>query len=153
MKTHVLERVTVLPRPRSEVFAFFADAANLERITPPFLRFRITTRLPIAVATGTLIDYRLSLFGIPFHWRTLIETFEPEERFVDRQLKGPYSLWRHTHTFEEVEGGTRMTDHVEYAVPLGPLGSIARAIFVTRMVEKIFDYRARVIAERFANGR
>ena len=75
---------------------------------------------------------------------------EPEERFVDRQLKGPYSLWRHTHTFEEVEGGTRMTDHVEYAVPLGPLGSIARAIFVTRMVEKIFDYRARVIGERFA---
>ena len=69
---------------------------------------------------------------------------------MDRQLKGPYSLWRHTHTFEEVEGGTRMTDHVEYAVPLGPLGSIARAIFVTRMVEKIFDYRARVIGERFA---
>ncbi len=152
MKTHVLERVTVIPRPRSEVFAFFADARNLERITPPFLRFRITTREPIAVETGTLIDYRLSLFGIPFRWRTLIEIFEPEERFVDRQLKGPYSLWRHTHTFEEVEGGTRMTDHVEYAVPLGPLGSVARAIFVTRMVEKIFDYRARVIGERFANG-
>ena len=145
MTPHVLERVTTIPRSRSEVFAFFADAANLERITPPFLRFRITTKQPFVIETGTLIDYRLSLFGIPFGWRTLIETFEPEVRFVDRQLKGPYSLWRHTHTFEDVAGGTRMTDHVEYELPLGPLGDIAHALFVKRTVAKIFDYRAEVI--------
>jgi len=152
MKTYILERVTIVPRARREVFAFFSDAANLERITPRFLHFRITTRQPFAIETGTVIDYRLSLFGLPFRWRTLIETFEPESRFVDLQLEGPYRLWRHTHTFEDVPGGTRMTDHVEYAMPLGPLGGVARALFVERMLANIFDHRARVIAAHFAAG-
>ncbi|CAN5921845.1 SRPBCC family protein [soil metagenome] len=149
MKTHLLVRETVIPRPRREVFAFFSDAGNLERITPRFLHFRITTPQPLEIETGTLIDYRLSLFGIPFRWRTLIEIFEPEQRFVDRQLKGPYSLWRHTHEFEDVPGGTRMIDRVEYAIPLGPLGALARGLFVKRMVERIFDFRAATITEHF----
>ncbi|HSO35433.1 MAG TPA: SRPBCC family protein [Labilithrix sp.] len=149
MKTHLLVRETVIPRPRREVFAFFSDAGNLERITPRFLHFRIATPQPLEIETGTLIDYRLSLFGIPFRWRTLIEVFEPEQRFVDRQLKGPYSLWRHTHEFEDVPGGTRMTDRVEYAIPLGPLGALARVLFVKRMVEGIFDFRAETITEHF----
>jgi ligand-binding SRPBCC domain-containing protein len=150
MKTHWLERETIVPRPRTEVFAFFSDAANLERITPPFLRFRITTPQPLDIREGTLIDYRLSLFGIPFGWRTLIEEYEPEERFVDRQLKGPYRLWRHTHEFSDVPGGTRMVDRVEYAIPLGPLGGLARALFVRRMLDRIFDFRAKTINEHFA---
>lgn len=145
----ILERAQFLPRPRDEVFAFFEDAKNLEAITPPFLRFRVTTPGPIAMHEGTLIEYRLSLFGIPFGWKTRIDEYEPGVRFVDRQLEGPYRLWRHTHTFEDVAGGTRMTDRVEYESPLGPLGHIANALFVKRTVAKIFDHRAEVIGQRF----
>lgn len=152
MKPHLLIREQLVPRPRDEVFAFFSDAANLERITPPFLHFKITTPQPLAIETGALIDYRLSLFGVPFSWRTLIESFEPERQFVDRQLRGPYSLWRHTHEFEEVPGGTRMLDRVEYVVPLGLLGDLARVLFVGRMLDRIFDYRANTIAAHFATG-
>ncbi|MDB4941658.1 MAG: cyclase/dehydrase [Labilithrix sp.] len=144
-----LDREQLVPRPRSEVFAFFADATNLERITPEFLRFRVTTPQPITIAPGTLIDYRLGLFGIPFRWRTLIETFEPETRFVDRQLKGPYAHWVHTHTFEDAPGGTLMRDHLEYAIPFGPLGAVARVLFVERTVAKIFDYRRDAITRLF----
>lgn len=145
----ILERAQFLPRPREEVFAFFEDARNLEAITPPFLRFRVTTPGPIEMREGTLIEYRLSLFGIPFGWKTRIDVYEPGVRFVDRQLEGPYRLWRHTHTFEDVAGGTRMTDRVEYESPLGPLGTIADALFVKRTVAKIFDHRAEVIGQRF----
>lgn len=145
----ILERTQFLPRPREEVFAFFEDAKNLEAITPPFLRFRVTTPAPIAMHEGTLIEYRLSLFGVPFGWKTRIDEYEPGVRFVDRQLEGPYRLWRHTHTFEDVAGGTRMTDRVEYELPLGPLGNIAHALFVKRTVAKIFDHRAEVIGKRF----
>ena len=152
MTTYVLEREQLVPRPRSEVFAFFEDAGNLERITPPFLRFRIVTPRPIAMHEGTLIDYRLSLFGLPFSWRTRIEVYEPRVRFVDMQIKGPYTLWRHTHTFDDVPGGTLMKDRVEYAIPLGPLGAAARAMFVRRTLERIFDYREATIAEIFGGA-
>ena len=145
----ILERVQILPRPRDEVFAFFEDARNLEAITPPFLRFRVVTPGPITMRAGALIEYRLSLFGLPFGWKTEIEVYEPTRRFADRQLRGPYRVWRHTHTFEDVPGGTRMTDHVEYELPLGPLGDIAHALFVKRTVARIFDYPASVIAARF----
>lgn len=147
MSQRTLERVQFIPRPRSEVFAFFSDATNLERITPPFLRFRIVTPTPIDIREGALLDYRLRLFGIPFAWRTRIDVFEPDRRFIDTQLRGPYKLWRHLHEFAEVDGGTRMLDRVDYDVPLGPLGDLARSLFVTRTVERIFDFRARTIEE------
>lgn len=150
MKVYTLMREQLLARPRREVFSFFSDAGNLERITPAFLRFRIVTPSPIAVAPGTLIDYRLSLFGVPFNWRTRIERFEPDTSFVDTQLRGPYSLWRHTHEFAEVRRGTKMLDRVDYALPLGPLGRVARALFVRVTLERIFDYRAEAIARIFA---
>lgn len=149
MRVHVLERKQVIPRRRSEVFAFFADARNLERLTPPFLRFQILTPGEVEVKPGTLIDYRLHLYGLPMKWRTEIERFEPEERFVDVQLKGPYALWRHTHEFRDVPGGTEVSDHVEYALPLGPLGSIAHALLVRRSLKRIFDFRQRVLTEVF----
>src|SRR5512135_2403182 len=108
VKVHVLERSQLVPRPRGEVFAFFAEARNLEAITPPFLRFEILPPVPEAIRPGALIDYRLRLFGLPFRWRTRIEGVEPEQRFVDVQLRGPYRLWHHTHTFEDAPGGTRV---------------------------------------------
>lgn len=145
MSRRTLERVQLIPRRRSEVFAFFSDATNLERITPPFLRFHVVTPTPIDIHEGALLDYRLRLFGIPFAWRTRIDVFEPDRRFIDTQLRGPYRFWRHLHEFTAVDGGTRMLDRVEYEVPLGPLGDLARALFVTRTVERIFDFRAHAI--------
>jgi ligand-binding SRPBCC domain-containing protein len=147
MRTHILERAQEIPRSRSETFAFFSDAFNLERLTPPFLRFRILTRPPIIMAAGTLLEYRLSLFGVGFRWKTLIESWSPEETFVDLQLSGPYSFWRHTHVFEEAgPNRTLMRDRVEYRIPAGPLGGLARRLFVARALDKIFDYRRAAIA-------
>lgn len=136
-----LRRELFIPLPRAQVFAFFADAANLESITPEFLRFRILTPGPITMRAGTVIDYQLRLLLIPFHWRTVIEVYEPNERFVDGQAKGPYKSWRHVHEFVDAEGGTLMRDVVDYDLPLGPLGSLTHALFVRRAVRRIFDFR------------
>ena len=147
---HVFERVQFLRRPRSEVFAFFSDARNLERITPPSMHFAIETPLPIEMKEGAIIEYTISLFGVPIPWRTRIEAFEPDDRFVDLQLRGPYRRWHHTHTFSDThDGGTRMKDRVEYEVPFGPLGEVARLLFVRRQLDLIFDHRRATIAELF----
>lgn len=149
---YVLAREQTVPRPRPEVFGFFADAANLERLTPPTLKFSIRTSQPLAMRPGAIIDYRLSLFGLPFRWRTVIEVFEPESRFIDNQTAGPYALWRHLHEFADVPGGTLIRDRVEYELPLGPIGRLAHALFVRRQLEHIFDYRRRIIEQVFAAG-
>lgn len=143
--THRLERSQRIARPLAEVFAFFSDAANLETITPGFLRFRIITPLPIEMRPGARIDYSLSLFGVRLRWLTRITVWEPGVRFVDEQESGPYALWRHTHSFAPDGDATIMRDTVEYALPLGPLGSLAHLLFVRRTVGAIFDHRARVI--------
>ena len=149
---HTFQHEQIVLRPLAEVFGFFADAANLERLTPPFLKFQILTPLPIEMRAGTLIDYRLRLLGVPFRWKTLIELFEPEQRFIDVQLRGPYRTWRHTHEFTAVEGGTRLGDRVDYAIALGPLGEIARSLFVERTVREIFAYRTKIIEQVFGSG-
>ena len=141
---HLLERSTWIARPIAEVFAFFADAGNLERITPPELRFRITSRLPIEMRKGAIIEYRLALFGVPFGWRTVIDHWEPPYRFVDRQLRGPYKQWVHTHLFKPERDGTRMDDRVDYRLPLGPLGLPAPPL-VRHQLKHVFDYREATI--------
>ncbi len=133
-------------RPEA-IFDFFADAANLEAITPTWLNFRILTPLPIEMGSGTLIDYQLRLHWIPIRWRTEIAEWEPPHRFVDQQLRGPYRLWRHTHTFEPTSDGTLMTDSVEYAVPGGRL---INRWFVEPDLKKIFAWRHKCLSERFA---
>jgi ligand-binding SRPBCC domain-containing protein len=144
---YLIERVVAIRKPRAEVFAFFADAHNLERITPKFLHFHILTPDPIAMRAGTLIDYTLRLYGIPFRWQTRIEAFEPLSYFIDTQVTGPYRRWHHRHEFEDVPGGTLMRDHVEYEMPLGPVGAMARWLFVRRSLERIFDHRNATILE------
>ena len=147
MNTYLLERSQIIHRSRSETFGFFSDAFNLERITPPLLRFKILTHAPIKMGSGVLLDYRLSLFGVPFYWQTLIESWTPEEAFVDSQVKGPYKLWRHTHTFEALSPDTTLVrDRVEYSIPFGFVGRIAHRLFVSRTLKKIFDHRAKMTA-------
>jgi ligand-binding SRPBCC domain-containing protein len=147
---HTLRREQRLPRPIDEVFAFFGDARNLEAITPPLLRFRVMDAGAdaIAMGPGALIRYRLRVRRVPVGWLTVIREWDPPRRFVDEQLRGPYELWHHTHSFEPLDdGGTLMRDEVRYALPLGVLGELARRLFVGRDVEAIFDYRAKRILE------
>ncbi len=152
-RTYTLIREQLVPRPRDEVFAFFADAGNLQMITPPWLHFRILSPLPLEMRTEALIEYRLRLYGLSIWWRTRIEEFEPPHKFVDQQLSGPYRLWHHTHEFSETPGGTQMRDTVRYELPFGPIGSLTHAISVQGMLKRIFDFRYETIARHFANPR
>ena len=149
---YTLEREQLLPLPPGETFEFFGDAHNLEAITPPWLHFRVVTPTPIAMDAGTLIEYRLRLHGLPIRWLTRIEAWEPGRRFVDVQLRGPYRLWHHTHTFTPHGDGTLMRDRVRYALPLGPLGWAARTALVRRDLDRIFDFRREEVAARFGAG-
>lgn len=136
---------TTIPASPPEVFAFFSDAQNLARITPPSLHFQILTPLPLAMHEGALIDYRLRLHGLPMRWRTLISRWNPPFDFIDEQLKGPYRTWIHHHTFIELPNGyTLMKDSVRYALPFPPFGLVALP-FVRREVAGIFAYRQKVI--------
>jgi ligand-binding SRPBCC domain-containing protein len=149
VNTHLLSRSQHVPAPPDAVFDFFSDARNLEAITPPWLRFSVLTPGPIEMQAGALIEYRLALHRVPVRWLTRIEEWDPGRAFVDMQVRGPYRLWHHTHTFAERDGGTLVGDRVRYALPFGPLGSLAHAAFVRRDLERIFAYRHAVIAQRF----
>ena len=151
MAEHILTRTQTLDLSREKVFDFFADAGNLERITPPELNFHIITPRPIDIKQGTLIDYQLKMRGIPMKWRTEISVWEPPFSFVDQQLRGPYRQWIHTHTFTELgPNQTLMEDEVRYRLPFEPLGDIAH-FFVKNELAYIFDYRQKVVAEMLAN--
>ena len=121
-------------------WAFYADPRNLEAITPPWLRFRID-EAPSELAEGSLLRYRLQLFGVPVRWRTQITRWRPPRTFVDLQLEGPYVLWEHTHRLTTVDGGTEIHDHVRYRLPGGPLAPVIDLV-VSRLLTAIFDYRA-----------
>jgi ligand-binding SRPBCC domain-containing protein len=137
-----LQAQTVVPASLDETFAFFSDARNLERLTPPWINFRIRTALPILMQEGAIIDYHIALYGMPVPWRTRIDVWEAGVRFVDRQVAGPYVWWRHEHRFEAVAGGTRVVDHVEYLPRVAALSSW----FVARDVARIFAFRQRSLA-------
>jgi ligand-binding SRPBCC domain-containing protein len=144
-RRHLLLTQQSLPLAPGEVFPFFADAANLERITPPELHFRIITPGPIVMQRGTLIEYRLRLFGVPFTWLTRIAHWDPPRSFIDEQLWGPYRQWVHTHTFTPVDRGTLMEDRVVYQLPFFPLGEAAFPL-VRWQLQRIFAFRRRTIA-------
>src|ERR1700761_5409101 len=149
----LLERQQRIERPLAEVFAFYADARNLGLITPPWLGFEVTTPGPVEMRIGALIDYRLKLHGVPVRWRTRIEAWDPPRRFVDAQLRGPYTIWHHTHTFrEDGRGATVLGDRVRYAIPFGSLGEVARRLFVALDLERIFDYRRDAVAGALTGG-
>lgn len=139
----LLRADTVVPTGLVDTFEFFANAVNLERLTPPWINFRILTPLPIVMGEGTIIDYQIVLYGIPVPWRTRIDAWEPGVRFVDRQIAGPYRWWRHEHRFESGSDGTRVIDQVEYA----PRAALFSSRLVQRDVQRIFAYRQRVLAD------
>ncbi len=138
MKEYSIHFELLVPRPRTEVFSFFADARNLEVITPPWLRFEILTPAPIDLRAGALIDYRIRFHRLPMRWRTEIVEWEPPRRFVDVQRRGPYALWHHTHTFEDHGSGTLCLDDVRYW-PRG--GALLDWFLVRRDLERIFQHR------------
>lgn len=146
MRVFTLDNELWLPRAPEDVFPFFADAFNLERITPPMLRFEVLTPAPVDMRVGTLLDYRVRLRGLPMRWRSEITAWQPPRRFVDEQRRGPYRLWVHEHTFEARDGGTLARDFVRYAVPGG---AIAQRLFVARDLRRIFDYRNAALAGIF----
>lgn len=139
---YVLEREQWLPRPITPVFAFFADALNLEAITPPWLRFRIVSPTPIVMRTGTLIEYRLRIRGVPIRWKTRISQWSPPTGFTDEQISGPYRLWVHEHSFTPHEGGTLCKDRIRYR-HFG--GELVNRLFVAPELDRIFDYRRKAV--------
>ena len=145
-----LETWLWLPLPRANVFAFFADAKNLERITPSFLAFRILTPIPLDMRAGTLIDYRVAVRGLPMKWRSKITTWEPPARFADVQVRGPYREWRHTHAFEERDGGTLVVDTVQYAVRgPAPIARVINRLLVAPDLSRIFTFRHEALQDAF----
>jgi len=143
---HELNRELWLPRPVAKIFPFFADASNLEVLTPPWLNFQVLSPRPVPIGSGTLIDYRIVVHGIPFRWQSEITAWEPPHRFVDEQRRGPYRIWRHEHTFLERDGGTMISDRVRYAVLFAP---IVHRWLVRPDIERIFDFRTRKMRALF----
>ena len=144
--SYQLIREQWIPKPIDEAFAFFSCPDNLEKITPPFLGFHIL-RADKQLHTGSLIEYKLHVRGLSMKWLTEITVWEPPYRFVDNQLKGPYKLWLHEHTFTAENGGTRIGDRVDYALPFGILGQMVHALMVRKDVETIFRYRQKRLEE------
>ena len=148
MKKNSFQQRQFFDLPLTEVFAFFSDATNLERITPPFVKFRVLTPTPIEMREGLEIDYSLKVRGIPLRWTSEITVWDPPYRFVDTQIRGPYRHWVHEHSFWEEDGGTWMEDRIEYAVPGGEL---VRRLFVDPDIKKIFEYRTQALSELFTS--
>ncbi|MFN7992177.1 MAG: SRPBCC family protein [Bryobacteraceae bacterium] len=147
MKKYRLESSTTVPVSLREAFEFFESPYNLARITPPWLNFRITTKERIQMRKGAEIRYLIRWLGIPIRWKTEITAYEPPFFFVDEQASGPYAYWRHRHEFTPTESGTIVSDHVEYALPFGPLGRFMHWLRVGSQLEEIFDYRRKALAE------
>lgn len=151
MKTYILEKEIIIGASLREVWQFFSDPRNLSKISPEYMDFRIV-QCPETkeIYDGMLIEYRVSpLLKIPMKWVSLIKQVRPMQCFTDTQVAGPYALWEHTHSFRETKDGTHMHDNLKYALPMGPLGTLANALFVRRQLRHIFDYREQVIHRLF----
>ena len=151
MPNYKLKRNQFIPQPINQVFPFFSKPENLEIITPRDLHFSILTSKPIDMKTGQVIDYLIRLKGIKMYWSSVISSYDPPYSFVDEQIRGPFSNWIHSHNFKEINGGTIITDHIEYSIPFKLIGRIANYIFVERKLVDIFDYREKTIMDIFNN--
>jgi ligand-binding SRPBCC domain-containing protein len=146
MRTYRLQTQLWLPQPREEIFNFFSDPSNLDRLTPPWLHFEVLTPKSVEMNAGTLLDYRLRLHGIRLRWQSEISVWEPPNRFIDRQTKGPYRQWVHEHNFSAHQGGTLVGDSVTYSVPGG---RIIQKLLVAPDLDRVFGYRHKILKELF----
>jgi hypothetical protein len=137
-----------VPTSTDETWQFFSTAENLPAITLPWLAFRIDTPRPISIGQDAVLDYTVSWMKIPIRWRTLIIDWSPPRQFIDLQIRGPYTLWHHQHTFEPSATGVVCRDRVLYQVPGGPAGWVANQLMVKRQLLEIFRFRRAVIGER-----
>lgn len=151
MKTHLLQKEIIIPAPIETVWRFFADPKNLQNITPGYIKFKILKCPEVdEIYDGMLIEYKIRpVCNIPLTWITLIQSVTPQQRFTDKQVNGPYSLWEHTHTFQTIPEGTLMKDTIKYALPFGPLGTLAHRLFVRKQLQSIFEYREKIIPTFF----
>ena len=150
MKTYTLKYEQYIDLPINDVFNFFSKPENLSLITPARIKFDILTPVPLKMKEGQLVDYSLKImYLIKLHWRTLITHYEKPYKFVDQQIKGPYTMWHHTHTFEEKDGGTLIRDDLKYAIPLGILGRFVHALYIKHDIQSIFKYRQKILDDIF----
>ncbi|MET0463670.1 MAG: SRPBCC family protein [Chitinophagaceae bacterium] len=151
MPAQVIKTVQKIPAELDELWSFFSDPANLAKITPPSMDFRVTSvHHSESIYAGQVIEYRVKpLLGISVYWMTEITHVKAGEYFVDEQRKGPYSLWHHQHHFRKIEGGVEMTDIVHYRIPFGMIGKLADKLFVKNKLKGIFEYRREVIEKMF----
>lgn len=147
-----LKRIQLIEQPVTDVFNFFQRPENLARITPPWLDFKILTSSPVRMTEEAIIDYTIRWIKIPIRWKTKITEYNPPHSFVDQQIRGPYTFWHHTHTFEKTKRGTRMTDTVRYALPMWIVGDFMHELVVRKQLNDIFDYRERAIDSIFKKG-
>ena len=152
MHLYELHFCQFIHQPIEQVFSFFSRSENLEQITPQYLNFKIETFSPIKMKWGQKINYTITLKGIPIRWSSLISLYDPPNSFVDEQIRGPFSLWHHTHTFREKNGGTVIGDYVRYAIPMGIIGRIANNIFVEKDLRYIFQHRQTMISKLFSKN-
>lgn len=150
MSLHRLERIQTLPISLEEAWNFFSSPANLQAITPEYMGFKVLSNLPPKMYAGQIIEYKVSpVMNLPLHWVTEITHVEAPVFFIDEQRFGPYSFWHHQHHFLPINGGVQMKDIVHYKLPFGPLGDLAHALFVKRQLEEIFDFRFKILEEKF----
>ena len=151
MKTYNLKFEQKIDLPVSDVFDFFSKPENLSLITPSRLKFDIITPTPLEMKDGQLIDYSLKImYVIKLHWRTLITHFEKPVKFIDQQIKGPYSLWHHTHKFKKIDGGTLIIDELRYAIPFGFIGRLIHFLYIKHDIKSIFEYRHKNLDKIFS---
>jgi len=150
MSRYTLHRKQFLPISIEEAWVFFSSPLNLSKITPPYMNFKIVSNFKKdeSIKEGTLIEYRISpIFKIPLKWITIISKAEAPYCFIDKQKKGPYSFWEHTHTFKEAPGGIVMTDEINYSLPFGKLGIIVHNLLVKRQLDRVFEYRKNILKD------
>jgi hypothetical protein len=150
---YLLRTQMLAPVSLREAFEVFEDPRNLARITPPWLNFQIVTPEPIVMKKDAVFDYRFRWLGLPMSWQTIITEYEPPFFFVDFQAKGPYTLWRHSHTFKPSEEGTLVTDEVEFVLPLGILGKLALRAGVAEQLKQIFRFRQETLNQMMCRGK
>lgn len=153
MSSYTFKTIQRLPISLDEAWEFFSSPRNLKEITPAYMNFRVLTNSDSEkMFAGQIITYKVSpVLGIPMFWMTEITHVKDREYFIDEQRFGPYALWHHKHFFKEIPGGIEMTDFLDYKLPLGILGNIAHALFVKKQIESIFQYRYKVLEERFGS--